>query len=165
MVIDASPLIYLAKAGYLEFVARVYDVYVARAVFEETTVKEYLRDAREIIKAATGGLIKVLEVEDTVRVRGLIERRYAPFAVGEAETVVIFFEVRADYVLFTNHKAASRALREGVAGISLDDAAREAYRLGLFSRNDVLRYIRDLKDKAGYYPLRMRLLEKEFKSA
>jgi len=163
-VVDASPLIYLAKADYLKRLARVYDVHVARAVFEEATVKEYLRDARRIIKAATNGLIKVLEVKDTERVKELITRRFAPFATGEAETVTLFFEVNADCVLFTNHKAAGRASREGVRTISLDDLAREAYRMGIFSRNDVLRYIRDLRNGAGYYPARMRLLEKEFKS-
>lgn len=90
-VLDAKPLIYLARAGLLEAVLDAFEVIVAHKVLDEVTRGEGYSDVVVIRGAVEDGRIKVHEPSD----RGMVDAlmRHSEIHVGEAETMAFAVEL------------------------------------------------------------------------
>jgi predicted nucleic acid-binding protein len=96
-VLDAAPLIYLARAGLLGAVLDAFEVVVAHRVLDEVTSGEGYPDAVVIRGAVEEGRIKVHEPSD----RGMVDAlmRHSEIHVGEAETMASAVEMGAAAVM------------------------------------------------------------------
>ena len=97
LVLDATPLIHLAKAGLLEATLGSFEVIVAESVLEEVTRGEAHPDAVMIRGAADEGRIKVHKPRDGDMVRALM--RHREVHRGEAETMASAAELGAAAVM------------------------------------------------------------------
>lgn len=97
LVLDATPLIHLAKAGLLEATLGSFEVIVAESVLEEVTRGEAPPDAVMIRGAADEGRIKVHKPRDGDMVRALM--RHREVHRGEAETMASAAELGAAAVM------------------------------------------------------------------
>jgi len=91
LVLDATPLIHLAKAGLLEAALGSFEVIVAESVLEEVTRGEAHPDAVLIRGAADEGRIKVHRPRDGGMVQALM--RHREVHRGEAETMAAAAEL------------------------------------------------------------------------
>jgi predicted nucleic acid-binding protein len=96
-VLDAAPLIYLARAGLLGAVLDVFEVVVAHRVLDEVTSGEGYPDAVVIRGAVEEGRIKVHEPSDGGMVDALM--RHSEIHVGEAGTMASAVEMGAAAVM------------------------------------------------------------------
>ena len=107
VISDASPLISLAKIGYLRILRELFEkVYIPEAVYEEIVVKGKGKTGAREVKFATW--IKKKEIKDIQTCNRLI--REFNLGKGEAETIVLGREMRADCVLIDEGKARDIAV-------------------------------------------------------
>jgi predicted nucleic acid-binding protein len=97
LVLDATPLIHLAKAGLLEATLCSFEVIVAERVLDEVTRSGDHTDAVIIRGAADEGRIKVHKPRDGDMVRALM--RHREVHRGEAETMASAAELGAAAVM------------------------------------------------------------------
>jgi predicted nucleic acid-binding protein len=97
LVLDATPLIHLAKAGLLEAALGSFEVIMAEGVLEEVTRGEAHPDAVIIRGAADEGRIKAQRPRDGGVVRALM--RHREIHGGEAETMALAAELGAAAVM------------------------------------------------------------------
>ena len=96
-VLDATPLIHLAKVGLLEVVLDSFEVYAAESVVAEVTQGEGYPDAKIIQGAVENGLLKVHRPLDGEFVRALL--RHSEMHAGEAETLASAVDLGATAVM------------------------------------------------------------------
>jgi predicted nucleic acid-binding protein len=97
LVLDATPLIHLAKAGLLEATLCSFEVIVAERVLDEVTRSGDHTDAVIIRGAADEGRIQVHKPRDGDMVRALM--RHREVHRGEAETMASAAELGAAAVM------------------------------------------------------------------
>jgi len=146
-VVDSSPLIVLAKSGYLGLLPQLFDtILMPPAVFAEITAQPRRAGAEQIAELAW---LRLTSVRDHTRLDRL-RRRLDP---GEAEVIALGEEVTAHMVVLDDlpgrREAAARGLTiVGTAGLAVM-AKREGLvplarpliddfiRAGLFLRSDL----------------------------
>ncbi len=107
-VVDAGPLIFLAKLDRLDLLRVRGNVYAPRGVFAET--QAYLDEAAQAIANATKTWLQIVNAEDHLAVELLL----ADLHRGEAEVIVLARELHADWVVLDDMKARRFARRLGL---------------------------------------------------
>lgn len=108
-VIDAGPLLFLAKLGRLDLLPQTSDVYIPEAAYVET--QQYSDKAAEVIALAAQEWLTVSAVGNRQAVQLLL----ADMDLGEAEAIVLAAELSADKVVLDDMDARRFAQRIGLA--------------------------------------------------
>lgn len=97
IVSDSSPIINLAKIHRLDWIEKLYQkIIIPRAVFEELIVKGHEKEDIAGIKSLIDtNIIEIQEVKNTELIRFLSK----DLDYGEAETIALALEIKADLVL------------------------------------------------------------------
>lgn len=107
VISDASPLISLAKIKHLYILKELFGrTYISEAVYEEVVFKGKGKAGAREVKSATW--IEKREIKDIQTCNRLI--REFNLGKGEAETIVLGREMRADCVLIDEGKARDIAV-------------------------------------------------------
>lgn len=156
IVADAGPLIGLARAGFLDILAKLYALVEAPlAVVDELRLNEGRPGSRALREAKAAGWLVALAVERPERLAGLervVDR-------GEAEAILLALERRSRFLLIDERRARALARSRGVpvvgtggvlvaakergllpnVGRALDQLADAGYRLSPSLRVEILR--------------------------
>jgi len=119
--LDASSLIYLAKAGILDLIADLYqEVIITGAVYQEAVIEGKRRghpDAFAIARAVADGRVRVLQLGPVARERLVKAGFPGRLGAGEQETIVEAQEQGCPAVLDDFHaRATAAALRVALCG-------------------------------------------------
>lgn len=141
VVSDTTPLIGLASIGRFELLRRLFgEVYIPKAVYQETVVagREKGGAKREVSGAKW---IKIVEVRDRLAVEVLLDE----LDLGEAETIVLAREMKADWVLMDEKKGRRKLRQLGMNKIGTIGILLKAKEVGYLEaiREDIER----LRDK------------------
>jgi uncharacterized protein len=111
-VADTSPLIFLAKLNRLDLLREgAEEILVPQAVVEE--VQQYQDEARQKIEDALDLWLKVTPVRD----RRVAEVLLAHVDRGEAETIALALEVRAERVIMDDLDGRRLSRRVGLTAV------------------------------------------------
>lgn len=110
IVLNSSPLIFLAKLGYLnQFVESSDNFYIPQSVADEIRVKS--DPASQTVQALiNSGSLQVWASNLTTLVNSLNQR----LGKGESEAIALGIELNADYVLLDDSTARREARRLGL---------------------------------------------------
>jgi len=126
---NSTPLIYLSKMGELNLLKSLFvEVIVADKVFEEVVVQGAGKPGSDEVQNADW--IKRQPVADKTAVQKLRDDELLD--AGEAETLVLAAEIKADLTLLDDRKARRVATRMKVKRIGTIAIILMAYRKGLF---------------------------------
>ncbi len=100
-VSNTSPLIVLAKSGYLENLPKIFKcVIIPNAVFNEIFRKEDVA-TRKIRDLINFGFIQTEKVKN----KELVDFINTDIGLGEAETIVLSLQLKPDYLLIDDYEA------------------------------------------------------------
>jgi predicted nucleic acid-binding protein len=140
---NSTPLIYLAKMGELNLLRRLFgEVIVAEKVFEEVVVQGAGKSGSEEVKGADW--IKRMAVSDQVAVQKLREEEFLD--AGEAETLILALEMKADLVLLDERRARKAAAKAKVKRAGTIALILMAYQQGLVE--DLPTVLKKAREKA-----------------
>jgi predicted nucleic acid-binding protein len=128
-VSDTTPLIGLAVIQRFELLERLFgEIYIAKAVYEEAVVvgREQGGAKQEVL---TASWIHTVEVKDRLAVDVLLDE----LDLGEAETIVLARELKADWVLMDEKKGRRKLLQVGLPKIGTVGILLKAKQIGLLS--------------------------------
>jgi predicted nucleic acid-binding protein len=110
IVINSSPLIFLAKLDYLDqFLAYPDDFYISQSVADEILAKS--DSASQIIQAfVSSGVVQVRAVSLINLAQSLNQR----LGRGESDAIVLGIELNVDYILLDDLAARKEAIRLGL---------------------------------------------------
>jgi len=97
---------------------------------------------REPLEAVKGGLIIVKDVKNRLLVNALLD----PLAIGEAETITLTVEERADYIVIDDKLARRRAKSMGLNGIGTLRVLRLMYDEKLIDKREILKALEKIKE-------------------
>lgn len=157
VVSDASPLIQITIAGYLWVLPKIYEPIIPVAVLNEVRFYDNLPDAVEIARAAQTWL-RVYRVEIRDRVDDL---RRIGLGLGEAESIALYEEMKADALLLTDEDAMRKARGLGANSITLADVGREAHRAKVLDTRQLLEYANVFLEQGILVTKYMETLRKE----
>ena len=110
IVINSSPLIFLAKLGYLEaFITDAQTFYIPEAVVQEIIAKPD-PTATQIQTLLTNSQLQIR----VAHLSSLVDHLTLRFGKGEAEAIALGLELPADIVLLDDFAARREALRLGL---------------------------------------------------
>jgi len=143
-VLNSSVIIALSTLGYLEKLKNVFtQALITRAVHQEVCVRRRgLIGERELMEAVKDGLIMVKEVNNRLLVNALLD----PLAIGEAETIALTVEERADYVVIDDRLARWRAESMGLNVIGTLRVLRLMYDAKLIDKREIRKALEKLKE-------------------
>jgi len=143
-VLNSSVIIALSTLGYLNKLKHVFtEVLITRTVHEEVCVRgRGLIGERELLKAVKNGLITVKDVKNRLLVNALLD----PLAIGEAETITLTVEERADYIVIDDKLARRRARSMGLNVIGTLRVLRLMYDAKLIDKREILKALKKLKE-------------------
>ena len=110
--IDSSVLIAFGKLGYLKLIAQLFDKFVvAESVFEEIRADQVFSEVEKLVVAGSIEVLKGSNYE-------LLTLLMSSLGRGEAETIVLALELKADFALLDDLRArkAARRLKVKVMG-------------------------------------------------
>jgi predicted nucleic acid-binding protein len=113
VVSNTTPLIGLASLQRLDLLPRMFgEIVIAQAVFDEAVVAE--RKARGVIwNVLPATWLKVADVKDRLAVEVMLDE----MDLGEAETIVLAKEIRADWVLMDEKRGRRKLDQLGLPKI------------------------------------------------
>jgi predicted nucleic acid-binding protein len=137
VVSNTTPLIGLASIERFDLLHQLFgEIQIAQAVYDEAVVagREEGGAKREV---STASWIKTLPVQDRLAVDVLLDE----LDLGEAETIVLARELKADWVLMDEKKGRRKLDQLGMAKIGTLGLLLKAKQIGLLStiRPDVER--------------------------
>lgn len=144
IVADATPLLHLARAGYLGLLPKLYErVLVPPSVWEEAVGRGETRGEAHVLHEAAQSWIEVRDL--SIRARRAAEsfRRAAPVGRGEADAIALAEILRAP-VLMDDRVAVDLARIRGVETRWTTSVILEAYRRGIVDRKAARRALEDL---------------------
>lgn len=143
-VLNSSVIIALSTIGYLNKLKHVFrEVLTPRAVYEEVCMKgRELIGERELLEAVKDGVIIVKDVKNRLLVNALLD----PLAIGEAETITLTVEERADYIVIDDKLARRRARSMGLSVIGTLGVLRLMYDVKLMDKRQILKALEKLKE-------------------
>jgi len=144
VVLNSSVILALSTLGYLDKLKHIFkEVLVTRAVYEEICVRgRGLIGERELLEAVKDGLITVKDVKNRLLVNALLD----PLAIGEAETITLAVEERADYVVIDDKLARRRAKSMGLNVVGTLRVLRLMYDEKLIDKREILKALEKLKE-------------------
>lgn len=101
-VVDSTPLIYLAKIGRLELLKVYSEVFIPRAVYEETVskgLKKGFLDAEIIKREIEKGAVKLKELSGKQQKEAQELTKFAEIDAGEAESIVLARHLNSELLL------------------------------------------------------------------
>lgn len=126
LVVDASPLITLARIGSLELLHRLAaQVVVPEAVYHECVIRAQGRPGS--IEVAQAGWI----IREQVKNQAKVVRLHTRVGRGEAEAIVLAQEIHADAVVLDDATARRMAEGEGCRVVGLLGLLLEGKQRGL----------------------------------
>jgi len=146
-VLNSSVVIALSTLGYIHKLKNVFtEVLVPRAVYDEICVRgRGLIGERDLLEAVKEGVITVKDVKNRLLVNALLD----PLALGEAETITLTVEEKADYIVMDDKLARARAKSMGLNVIGTLRVLRLMYDAKLIDKNQLLKCLEKLK-QAGF---------------
>ncbi|QTA78352.1 DUF3368 [Desulfonema limicola] len=107
IVSNTTPLIGMASIGRFDLLHQIFGkIYIAQAVYEETFVS-IIKTDRIRYEVPYADWIETVKVNDSMAVNRMLEN----LDLGEAETIVLASEIKADWVLM-DEKKGRRKLKE-----------------------------------------------------
>ena len=146
-VLNSSVVIALSTLGYIHKLKNVFtEVLVPRAVYDEICVRgRGLIGERDLLEAVKEGVITVKDVKNRLLVNALLD----PLALGEAETITLTVEEKADYIVMDDKLARARAKSMGLNVIGTLRVLRLMYDAKLIDKSQLLKCLEKLK-QAGF---------------
>ena len=143
-VLNSSVIIALSTLEYLDKLKHIFTEFlITRAVHGEICVRGCgLIGERELLEAVKDGLIIVKEVKNRLLVNALLD----PLAIGEAETITLTVEERADYIVMDDKLARRRAKSMGLNVIGTLKVLRLMYDAKLIDEREILKALEKLKE-------------------
>ena len=143
-VLNSSVIIALSTLGYLDKLKHIFtEVLTPRAVYDEICVRgRGLIGERELLEAVKDGLITVKDVKNRLLVNALLD----PLAIGEAETITLTVEERADYIVIDDKLARRRAKSMGLNVIGTLRVLKLMYDEKLIEKREIQKALEKLKE-------------------
>ena len=143
-VLNSSVIIALSTLGYLDKLKHIFtEILITKAVHNEICVKgRGLIGERELREAVKDGLIIVKDVKNRLLVNALLD----PLAIGEAETITLTVEERANYIVIDDKLARRRAKSMRLNVIGTLKVLRLLYDAKLIDKHQLLRSLEKLKE-------------------
>ena len=150
MIIDASPLIILAKINKLEILKKTYEsVEIASSVYQEVVVnglKINSRDAHIVKEQIESKNIKVLDLSsEFIKKAKKIESVYG-IDTGEAETIALALKLNKKEVIIDEISAREAAKALGIKPIGTLRVLLIAYKNNLISKIDIKKLINEMEN-------------------
>jgi len=132
-VLNSSVIIALSTLGYLDKLKYVFtEILIPRAVHDEVCVRGHgLTGERDLLEAVKEGIITVKDVKTRLLVNALLD----PIALGEAETITLTVEEKADYIVMDDKLARRRAKSMGLNVVGTLRVLRLMYDARLIDKN------------------------------
>jgi len=152
VIVNAGPLIWLAKVGKLSLLKTFYgQVLIPREVYIETVergLKRGFRDAVIIEEACEEGWIKIVDLNDTqLRLRDKILSRLKELDRGEVEAMVYAKTTKADVILLDDSTARAFAESWEIEAKGMLYIILKVYRQGALTKNETKESIVNLIEK------------------
>jgi len=143
-VLNSSVIIALSTLGYLDKLKHIFtEVLITRAVQDEICVRGHgLIGEHDLLEAVKDGLIIVKEIKNRLLLDALLD----PLAIGEAETITLTVEEKADYIVIDDKLARRRAKSMGLNVIGTLRVLRLMYDAKLIDGREILKAIEELKE-------------------
>jgi predicted nucleic acid-binding protein len=143
-VLDSSVIIALSMVGYLNKLKPLFqEILVAKAVYDEICEKGHgLIGDRELQEAVKSKIIEVKEVKNRLLVNALLD----PLAIGEAETITLAAEERADQIVLDDKAARRRAKAMKLNVIGTLRILRMMYDAKLIDKHEIIEAIKKLRE-------------------
>jgi predicted nucleic acid-binding protein len=116
---------------------------IAKAVYEEICIKgRGLIGERELLEAVKNNIIIVKDVKNRLLVNALVD----PLAMGEAETITLASEERADYTVIDDKLARRRAKSMKLNVIGTLRILRLMYDAKFIDKHELINTLEKLKE-------------------
>ena len=144
VVLNSSVIIALSTLGYLNKLKQIFkEILIAKAVYEEICIKGHgLIGERELLEAVKNNIIIVKDVKNRLLVNALVD----PLAMGEAETITLASEERADYTVIDDKLARRRAKSMKLNVIGTLRILRLMYDAKLIDKHELIKALEKLKE-------------------
>lgn len=158
-VLNSSVIIALSTLGYLDKLKHLFtQVLISRAVYEEICFKgRGLTGERELLEAVKARIMAVKDVKNRLLINALLD----PLAIGEAETIALTVEEKADYIIIDDKLARKRAKSMGLNVIGTLRVLRLMYDAQLIDKSQLLKSLEKLKETG--FRISNKLLQKTAK--
>lgn len=144
IVADATPLLHLARAGYLDLLAKLYlRVAVPASVWEEACGGDEPRAEAQVLRETRETWLEVRDLSSRERQLSESLRRGAPVGRGEADAIALAEALRTA-VLIDDRVAVDLARMRKVETRWTTSVVLEAHRRGVLDRMAARRAIEDL---------------------
>ncbi len=150
MIINASPLIILAKINQLEILKKTYEsVEIAGSVYQEVVVnglKINSRDAHIVKEQIESKNIKVLDLSpEFIKKAKKIESIYG-MDIGEAETIALALQLNKKEAIIDEISAREAAKALGIKPIGTLGVLLIAYKNNLISKRDIKKLVNEMEN-------------------
>lgn len=142
-VLNSSVIIALSIIGHLNKLKPIFkEILIAKAVYDEICgAGQGLIGDRELQEAVKTKIIEVKEVKNRLLVNALLD----PLAIGEAETITLASEEKADQIVLDDKAARRRANAMKLNVIGTLRILRMMYDAKLIDKNEVIEALKKLK--------------------
>jgi len=144
VVLNSSVIIALSTIGYLNKLKQIFkEILIAKAVYEEICIKGHgLIGERELLEAVKNNIIIVKDVKNRLLVNALLD----PLAMGEAETITLASEERADHIVIDDKLARRRTKSMKLNVIGTLRILRLMYDAKLIDKHELIKALEKLKE-------------------
>jgi len=144
VVLNSSVIIALSTLGYLNKLKQIFkEILIAKAVYEEICIKGHgLIGERELLEAVKNNIIIVKDVKNRLLVNALLD----PLAMGEAETITLASEERADHIVIDDKLARRRAKSMKLNVIGTLRILRLMYDAKFIDKHELINALEKLKE-------------------
>ena len=144
VVLNSSVIIALSTLGYLNKLKQIFkEILIAKAVYEEICIRgRGLIGERELLEAVKNNIIIVKDVKNRLLVNALID----PLAMGEAETITLASEEKADHIVIDDKLARRRAKSMKLNVIGTLRILRLMYDAKLIDKRETIKALEKLKE-------------------
>ncbi len=152
VIVNASPLIWLAKIGKLSLLKTLYgQVSIPREVYIETVEKgleQGFRDAIIIKEACEEGWIKIVDLKNVqTRLRDKILSSLKELDKGEVDAIVYAKTTKADLILLDDSTARAFAESWEIKAKGTLYVILKAYKQGALTKNETKESVANLIEK------------------
>ena len=143
-VINSSVIIALSNLGYLNKLQVIFKrILVAKAVYEEICIAgQGLMGERELQEAVKANLIEVKEVRNRLLVNALLD----PLDLGEAETITLASEEKADQIVLDDKAARRRAKAMNLNVVGTLRVLRMMYDAKVIDKPEIIKALKRLRE-------------------
>ena len=144
VVLNSSVIIALSTLGYLNKLKQIFkEILIAKAVYEEICIRgRGLIGERELLEAVKNNIIIVKDVKNRLLVNALLD----PLAMGEAETITLASEERADHIVIDDKLARRRTKSMKLNVIGTLRILRLMYDAKLIDKHELIKALEKLKE-------------------